>query len=200
MTLWDFLDLSPLQSWFNFWFLIIFVLPGDRDWDDSEATRGEGIVSSLGIITADKLPIIKYLQLQIARERNQIRFFWNRSQLEEAEQRQRELQTTRLALEKEITVKKNSISIDRSPASKLPSSMWALSKQLLSPPPFSTGHFRTHFSQKPSGQVFRPSESKEMAVKEVCLKPFGQEFITPPLCGQRPHERIAFYKVAFEAR
>ena len=34
-------------------------------------------------------------------------------QLEESEQRQRELQTTRLALEKEITVKKNSISIDR---------------------------------------------------------------------------------------
>ena len=121
MTLWDFLDLSPLQSWFNFWFLIIFVLPGDRDWDDSEATRGEGIVSSLGIITADKLPIIKYLQLQIARERSQIRFFWNRSQLEEAEQRQRELQTTRLALEKEITVKKNSISIDR-----LSSSRWLL--------------------------------------------------------------------------
>lgn len=35
------------------------------------------------------------------------------AKLEESEQRQRELQTTRLALEKEITVKKNSISIDR---------------------------------------------------------------------------------------
>jgi len=35
------------------------------------------------------------------------------AKLEESEHRQRELQTTRLALEKEITVKKNSISIDR---------------------------------------------------------------------------------------
>ena len=91
------------------------MLKGDRNRDDSATARGQGKRNS-NLSKLFKLTFSSFFLLNtadIGADSGADACYDQLLQLEESEQRQRELQTTRLALEKEITVKKNSISIDR---------------------------------------------------------------------------------------